>query len=94
MARIASLGGLPARSKTIFCFVSLRVRPLPMADCPELRPEALCALTNIASTEFTKAVATEPSTLPTLMALLSSPDVHLREQVGARVGFIVSSRLI
>eukprot|EP00752_Nemacystus_decipiens_P018755 g16815.t1 len=63
---------------------------LRQTDCPELRPEALCALTNIASTKFTKAVATEPSTLPTLMALLASPDIHLREQSAWCLGNIAA----
>ncbi|CAM9673984.1 unnamed protein product, partial [Hapterophycus canaliculatus] len=53
---------------------------LAQTDHAELRPEALCALTNIASTKFTKAVATEPAMLPTLLALLGGPQPDLREQ--------------
>eukprot|EP00903_Cladosiphon_okamuranus_P005981 g5903.t1 len=63
---------------------------LRQSDCQELRPEALCALTNIASTKFTKAVASEPLTLPTLMALLASPDLNLREQSAWCVGNIAA----
>lgn len=67
------------------CVDSLNLRA---ADCAELRPEALCAMTNIASTECTKAVAMEPETLPALVDLLSSSDLYLREQVGAVVPYL------
>lgn len=51
------------------------------AEFPELLPEALCALTNIASTKHTRAVVQEPEALPSLMALLGSADPYVREQV-------------
>ncbi|CAN0250356.1 unnamed protein product [Pylaiella littoralis] len=49
-------------------------------DCAELRPEALCALANIACTEYTKEVAMEPGILPVLVSVLGGPDMFLREQ--------------
>lgn len=73
---------LPVLGGVWIHFLNLRA-----ADCAELRPEALCALTNIASTECTKAVAMEPATLPALVELLSSSDLYLREQVGATVRY-------
>ncbi|CAN0342179.1 unnamed protein product, partial [Ectocarpus fasciculatus] len=63
---------------------------LRQTDCAELRPEALCALTNIASTECTKAVAMEPATLPALVELLSSSDLYLREQSAWCLGNIAA----
>lgn len=54
---------------------------LIVSETAELRPEALCALTNIASTECTRAVIQEPDAIPTLKALLSGPERNLREQV-------------
>lgn len=63
------------------CTSSLPGVRLMTPETPELRPEALCALTNIASTECTRAIAQEPNAIPTLKALLSSPNVYLREQV-------------
>ncbi|CAM9212999.1 unnamed protein product, partial [Scytosiphon promiscuus] len=63
---------------------------LGQTERAELRPEALCALTNIASTKFTKAVAMEPAMLPTLLGLLVGPDPHLREQSAWCLGNIAA----
>ncbi|CAM9330642.1 unnamed protein product, partial [Ectocarpus sp. 12 AP-2014] len=63
---------------------------LRQTDRAELRPEALCALTNIASTECTRAVAMEPATLPALVDLLSSSDLYLREQSAWCLGNIAA----
>ncbi|CBJ33564.1 hypothetical protein Esi_0514_0007 [Ectocarpus siliculosus] len=63
---------------------------LRQTDCAGLRPEALCALTNIASTECTRAVAMEPATLPALVDLLSSSDLYLREQSAWCLGNIAA----
>lgn len=60
------------------------------SETPELRPEALCVLTNIASTECTRAVIQEPDAIPTLKALLSSPERNLREQVRAVIFYLAN----
>lgn len=50
-------------------------------DFPEVLPEALCSLTNIASTEYTKAVTEEPDAVATVVMFLRHSDPYLREQV-------------
>jgi hypothetical protein len=63
------------------------VQMLQLNDKPKIQFESAWALTNIASTEKTKAVV-DAGAVPYLAQLLSSPSAELREQVRiARIGY-------
>jgi hypothetical protein len=56
------------------------VELLMRTDCFALQFEATWALTNVASTNFTSAVADSPNAIQNLINLLRSPSAEVREQ--------------
>lgn len=86
--RLLSIEGNPPVKECIDCgAMPFFVHFLQRFDSAELQFEAAWALTNIASTEFTRSLV-EFNAVPFLVGLLSSPNPDLREQCAWCLGNI------